>query len=134
MKLSTLRTVALHGPVGELTIDDPGLVALLVILAVSGRAGIERDELMVLLTPDATSDRARNELDRLLAAARFVTGDNTLIVHPATRYGLREGALELDIEVLPADSGHGCDEFLSGFTLPGSPERSEERRVGKECA
>lgn len=124
MRLRTLGTPALLLQQGERALE-PRLAALLAMLAVAGDAGVEADELMVRLTPDATPNQARNELDRLLALARHETGDETLIVHPGTHYALRPNAIAFDVDVQPADTGVDCAAFLSDVDLPDSPEFAE---------
>ena len=121
MQLRTLGRPALFVHERERALE-PRLAALLAILAVARDAGVEADELMVLLTPDVTPNQARNELDRLLALARHETGDESLITRPGTRYALRRDALTLDVEVLPASALEDCAAFLSDIDLPDAPE------------
>lgn len=121
MRLRTLGPPALLLQQGERALE-PRLAALLAVLAVAGDAGVEADELMVFLTPDAKPNQARNELDRLLALARHETGDETLIAHPGTRYVLRHDAIMLDVDILRDDTGADCPEFLRDLDLPDSPE------------
>ncbi|MGQ0538370.1 MAG: hypothetical protein ACT4R6_05435 [Gemmatimonadaceae bacterium] len=121
MRLSLLGTPALLVNESERALE-PRLAALLSVLAVAGDAGVEADDLMVLLTPDATPNQARNELDRLLALARHETGDEMLIVHPGTRYVLRRDAIALDVDILPDDGSADCPAFLSDVDLPDCPE------------
>ena len=62
MHLRTLGVVSLVGPAGAIVLDEPRLVALVVMLAVAGVAGMSEQELMLRLTPDATAEHGRVEL------------------------------------------------------------------------
>ena len=120
--LRTIGTPSCVGPRGALTLDDPLLVPLLGILAVAGSDGIEREELVVLLTPNATSSQARNELDRLLALVGAECGDEHLVAQRGTRLMLTPGAVSVDFALLPAEAEHATSAFLRDADIKDAPE------------
>ncbi|MDQ6886132.1 MAG: tetratricopeptide repeat protein [Gemmatimonadota bacterium] len=138
-QLRTLGPPSLTGPDGSLSVGDPFLLALLVRLAVAGDTGVSEGELMLLLFPDATAEKARAGLTRLLGLARQHLGADSTIVGSPGRYTLAPGVLSLDVRLLPGTdpSATECTRFLEGFALPGSPEfrhwLSETRRRVEPC-
>lgn len=120
--LRTLGAVSLDGPAGVIALDEPRLVALVVMLAVAGDAGMSEHELMLRLTPDATAEHGRVELARLVAVARLRLGGESSIVRTADGFAFAPDSVSLDVRVLTHDTAVECDEFLAGFKLPGSPE------------
>src|SRR4051812_41267213 len=67
LQLRTLGTISLTGPTGAIPLDEPRLVALIVMLAIAGDAGVSEDELLLRLTPDAKPAMGRAEIGRLIA-------------------------------------------------------------------
>ena len=122
MHLRTLGAVSLDGPSGVIALDEPRLVALVVLLAIAHDAGMRDEELMLLLTPDATAEHGRVELARLVAVARLRLGGEHSIVRTADGYVFAPGVLTMDVRVLAEDAPTACVDFLAGFKLPGSPE------------
>jgi tetratricopeptide (TPR) repeat protein len=122
IRLRTLGDVSLDGPAGPILLDEPRLVALVVLLAIAGPAGVSDDELMLRLTPDATAEHGRVELARLVAVARLRLGGEQSIVRTGDGYAFAPGLVTMDVRVLPDDAPSECAEFLAGFKLPGSPE------------
>lgn len=125
IRLRTLGTVALAGPDGAIVLDEPRLVALVVLLAIAGDAGASEDELLLRLTPDATAERGRADIARLVGIARQRLGAESSVLRTASGYALAPGAIELDVRVLSSDAPTECAEFLADFKLPGSPEFRE---------
>ncbi len=138
-RLRTLGAPSLAGPDGAVALDDPFLVALLVRLAVAGDAGVSEGELMLLLFPDATAEKARARLAQLLSLARTGLGADSAIVASPSRYTLAPGVLSLDVRLLPGSEPGAteCTRFLESFALPDSPEfrhwLSETRRRVEPC-
>lgn len=122
--LHTLGAVSLEGPppIGPVTLDEPRLVALLVLLAVAGDAGLPDEELLLLLTPEATAEHGRAELSRLIAVARTWLGGDSSIVRAGAGHALAPGLLAMDVRVRRDDAATECTAFLADFKLRGSPE------------
>ncbi|MGI8497161.1 MAG: hypothetical protein ACR2OG_06220 [Gemmatimonadaceae bacterium] len=140
LHLRTLGAPSLIGPDGAVTLGDPFLIALLVRLAVAGDTGVSEGELMLLLFPDATAEKARARLAQLLVLMRTHLGGDSTIVGSPSRYTLAPGVLSLDVRLLPASdppNATECARFLDGFALPASPEfrdwLSETRRRIEPC-
>lgn len=121
-KLRTLGTVSLRGAHGEILLDEPRLIALLVLLAIAGDAGMSEGDLLLRITPDSTAEMGRLELARLVAVASLALGDKSAVVRTPNGYALAPGLIVLDVRVLPEVASTECDGFLEGFKLPGSPE------------
>lgn len=125
--LHTLGAVSLEGPpaLGTVALDEPRLVALLVLLAVAGDTGLSDNELLLLLTPEATAEHGRAELSQLVAAAQARLGGASSIVRTSAGYALAPGVLAMDVRVGMDDAATECTAFLAGFKLRGSPEFRE---------
>ena len=143
--LHTLGTVSLRGsaPVGEIALDEPRLIALVVLLAVAGDDGESDDELLLRLTPADTAERGRAELARLIALLRVRLGGDASLVRTANRWAIAPGLVTMDVRLRGDDAMVECVAFLQGFKLPGSPEfrewltatrRRVEPRVGRELS
>jgi TolB-like protein/DNA-binding SARP family transcriptional activator/lipoprotein NlpI len=72
-------------------------LALLALLAASGRQGLSREKLIGYLWPERESDKARNLLDQAVYAARRGISAEVFVTMPT--------ALALDPDVLPSDVG-----------------------------
>ncbi|HEY4735405.1 MAG TPA: BTAD domain-containing putative transcriptional regulator [Gemmatimonadaceae bacterium] len=72
--LQTFGTLRLVGTANDTVLGDHGhqrrRLALLAILAAAGSRGRSRDQILGLLWPDATQEKARHSLDQLLYAIR----------------------------------------------------------------
>jgi Tfp pilus assembly protein PilF len=123
--LHTLGRVRLGSGQRDGLHDDPRLVALLVLLGVAGDRGMSGDDLLLYLAPDETTESARLELVRLLAAASRVLECESAVVRTTDGFALRPGLMSLDVRVLPDAAPEECVGFLAGFTLRGSPEFDE---------
>src|SRR4051812_5849251 len=55
-------------------------LAILVLLAVAGEAGMSRDKLVAYLWPESETERARHVLNQLLYAQRRQVGDDALFL------------------------------------------------------
>ena len=105
-------------------------LAILVLLATAGEAGMSRDKLMAYLWPESEAERARHVLNQLLYAQRRQVGDESLFLGRKT---LRlnpsligsdvadfDRAIEArDFEAAVARYG---GPFLDGFFLKDAPE------------
>jgi tetratricopeptide (TPR) repeat protein len=122
--LRTLGTVSLVGspPIGAVALDEPRLVALVVLLAVAGDAGLSDNELLLRITPDATAEHGRTELARLVAVTRLRMGSESAILRTGDGYAFAPGLVAMDVRVHAADMPQECADFLKGFKLPGSRE------------
>jgi tetratricopeptide (TPR) repeat protein len=109
-------------PIADAAQDD-GVVALLVLLALAGPAGMSTDELLLYLTPELTRERGRAELSRLASALGGLLGDGA-IAGTTNGLALRPDLVALDVSVVdrevPAD-----DDFLATFDISKSPELGE---------
>ena len=125
--LQTLGTVWLRGPapVGEIALDEPRLIALVVLLAVAGDDGESDDELLLRLTPADTAERGRAELARLIALLRVRLGDDASLLRTANGWAFAPGLVTMDVRRRGDDAMVECVAFLQGFKLPGSPEFRE---------
>jgi DNA-binding SARP family transcriptional activator len=104
-------------------------LALLVLLAVAGAAGMSRDKLLAYLWPESDLERARHVLNQLLYAQRQQVGDElflgrkTLRLNPAliaTDVGEFEQALAASD--LATAAGLYAGPFLDGFFVKEAPE------------
>ena len=125
--LHTLGTVSLRGPAPRdaIALDEPRLIALVVLLAVAGDAGEPDDELLLRLTPSETAERGRIELARLIAVLRQRLGADTSLVRTADGWAFAPGLVTMDVRLRADDAVMECAAFLEGFKLPGSPEFRE---------
>ena len=125
--LHTLGTVSLRGPAPRdaIALDEPRLIALVVLLAVAGDAGEPDDELLLRLTPSETAERGRIELARLIAVLRQRLGADTSLVRTADGWAFAPGLVTMDVRLRVDDAMVECASFLEGFKLPGSPEFRE---------
>jgi Tfp pilus assembly protein PilF/TolB-like protein len=124
IEIRTLGTISLRGPDGEIPLEGPRLAALIALLAIAGDAGMSDDELILRLTPNATTTRGRAELTRLIDVARHALGDGA-ITRLTGGFAFTNGFITLDVCVLAHNRPTELTEFLAGFTLPDSPEFSE---------
>jgi Tfp pilus assembly protein PilF len=127
--LRTLGTVSLSGARGDIPLEEPRLVALLVLLAVAGDVGMSEGDLLLRIAPDSKAEIGRLELARLVAVANLSLGSKAAIVRTPNGYALAPGFIALDVRVSPeplpesaSSERSECAEFLAGFKLPGSPE------------
>lgn len=122
-ELRTLGEISLTGPSGTVALDEPRLVALLALLALSDDPkGVAEDDLLLRLLPDAKPDHARVELARLLAVLRLRLGGESAIARTAAGYALAPGLVGVDARLAPEPHDGAREDFLPGFRLPGSPE------------
>ena len=124
-ELRTLGAISLDGPSGPVRLDEPHLVALLVMLATAGDAGVGDDDLMLRLFPNATPQHARTELARLVAVLRLRLGDEDSVRRNGSALALARGLVRADVRVLAESSPVERPDFLAGFRLPSSPEFDE---------
>ncbi len=104
-------------------------LALLVLLAVAGPAGMSRDKLLAYLWPESDLERARHVLNQLLYAQRQQVGDDlflgrkTLRLNPAL-IATDVGAFEQAITAgdLATAAGLYAGPFLDGFFVKEAPE------------
>ena len=108
-------------------------LALLAVVAASGRRGTSREKLLSLLWPDSNPEAGRHSLYQALHAIRRSLGSDEVFLGAAT--------LQLNPELISSDVGEfeeaveqGAHErasrlykgtFLDGFRLEGSPEFDE---------
>ena len=121
----TLGAISLDGPAGPVPLDEPHLVALLVMLAVAESGGVRDEELQLRLFPNATSRHARAELARLLTILRLRLGGENAVRTTGDVHALAPGLVRLDVRVLPEPRTEEHTDFLAGFRLPASPEFRE---------
>ena len=105
-------------------------LALLVLLARAGDAGITRDKVAALLWPESDEARARHSLDQALYTLRRALGTDAVVTAGAT-LALGEGIVATDVGEFDAARAEGDREaavslyagpFLDGFHLGGAPE------------
>ncbi|HJU89237.1 MAG TPA: tetratricopeptide repeat protein [Gemmatimonadaceae bacterium] len=121
-ELRTFGEVSLAGPAGPVTLDEPRLVALLVMLVMGGEDGVAEDELLLRLLPDAKPEQARTELARLIAVLRLRLGGESSVVRLGNAYAIAPGVLSADAQLASTPRETAREDFLAGFRLPGSPE------------
>jgi len=106
------------------------LLALLSVLAASGRAGVSRDKLLLLLWPDTTPERARHNLTQSLYHARRALGCDDLF-HGSSDPRLNPERIGTDVAEFAAANERGDLEqvaalyrgpFLDGLYIQNSPE------------
>lgn len=131
-RLRTLGAASLAGRNGTIPLEEPRLVAFLVMLALAGDEGATEGDLLLCLTPDATAEHGRVELSRLADLLRARLGDDASVIRTPLGYALAPGEVGADVRVLEAPARSVCVPFMSGFALTGSPEftewLAEERR------
>jgi tetratricopeptide (TPR) repeat protein len=120
--LRTFGEITLRGDSGVVALEEPHLVALLVMLAASGSEGMSDDDLMLRLYPDARREAARAELARTVDGLRTHLGGDSAIARTAAGWALAPGAVDVDFRVGDEPRAAARDDFLPGFKLPGSPE------------
>jgi tetratricopeptide (TPR) repeat protein len=120
-QLRTLGGISLNGPAGPVPLDEPHLVALLVMLALSGE-GVPESDLLLRLFPGETPQRARGELARLLAVLRLRLGGESAIVAAGQGLALAPGLVGVDVRARGEPAATRRDDFLQDFRLPSSPE------------
>ncbi len=124
-ELRTFGSISLSGPSGAVLLDEPHLIALLVMLASGGSDGITEDELLLRLFPAATAVHARTELGRLLAVLRLRLGDEASVLRTESGYALAPGLIKTDFRVLSEPGASPRTDFLPGLALTASPEFGE---------
>src|SRR5438093_10033664 len=107
-------------------------LAVLALVAAAGRHGISRDKVIAYLWPESDTEHARNVLKQACYTLRRDLHAPELFL----------GAVELRLnsDVIASDIG-ALDDALAGGDSAGAVsiytgpflDRSEERRVGKEC-
>src|SRR4051812_42009337 len=108
--LRTLGRVSLTAADGvDVPLREPGLVALLVLLATAGDSGVSDDELLLRLTPSATAGAGRAEVARLASELRARLGSEGAIVRRAGRYALGAGVVTLDVRISSDESRMGSN-------------------------
>src|SRR5215213_6358450 len=82
LRLLTLGGLAVHGPDGPLTgsAAQPRRLAVLALVARSGKRGVSRAKLLGLLWPDAREEQGRRVLAQALYALRRDLGDDRAVV------------------------------------------------------
>lgn len=121
-------------------------LAILVLLAVSGDAGMGRDKILAYLWPDADAPRARHVLNQLLYAQRRQVGADALFLGQKT-LRLNRALISSDVGDFEAAVGSGeaaaavelyGGAFLDGFFLKDAPEferwvESQRQRLAGRC-
>lgn len=121
-------------------------LAILVLLAAAGDAGLSRDKLLAYLWPESDAARARHVLNQLLYAQRRQAGADALFLGQKT--------LRLNPKVISSDLGDFEEAvaggapaaavelyrgpFLDGFFLKDAPEfeqwvESQRARLARRC-
>ncbi len=135
LRLSTLGGLVLHQD-GQLHTGPAAQrrrLALLAVIASTGRRGVGRDRLLGLLWPDSEAEAARHSLYQALHAVRRSLGGDDVFLGSAT--------LQLNPERITSDVGEFLDAveegaheravrlyrgpFLDGFRLDQAPEFDE---------
>lgn len=124
-RLRTLGAASLAGPSGTIPLEEPRLLAFLVMLALAGDEGASEEDLLLRLTPEATAEHGRIELSRLAALLRSRLGEEASVVRTSTGYALSPGTVKADVRVRQVPSEEVCAAFMAGFLLPESPEYTE---------
>ncbi|HUF30879.1 MAG TPA: tetratricopeptide repeat protein [Gemmatimonadaceae bacterium] len=124
-RLRTLGAASLSGASGAIPLEEPRLVAFLVMLALAGDEGAAEGDLLRCLTPEATAEHGRVELSRLATMLRSHLGDEASVVRTSLGYAIAPGRIMVDVRVLQTPAESECDAFMAGFRLPGSPEFTE---------
>jgi len=135
-QLLRLRTFGGIGLVDERGEPVPGALAqrrplaLVVIVATSGRQGVSREKLAGILWPDVSPARARHSLTQCLYAARqLFRTDDLFVVDGVIR--LNPSRIWSDVGAFARAVEHGeleaaaelyAGPFLDGFCVPGSVE------------
>jgi hypothetical protein len=120
-QLRTLGGVSLDG----LPIEEPRLVAVLVLLGFAGDAGVAEPELLLRVVPDLSAEKGRAEVARLVSRSRELLGGDAAVERTADGYAVVPGTIALDVRTLAAPVDRECGEFLAGFKFPGNPEFKE---------
>ena len=125
--LYTRKNVRLVAPNGRdaIPLDEPLLVAFLVVLAVVGSRGAAIDDLLLYLTPDLTAEKGKLELARLASVLREKLGGEATVVRTATAYALQSGVLELDVRVEDNEAPEPCADFLVTLDNRKTPELAD---------
>lgn len=135
-RLETFGTLVLRGQEGGTPVADHGQqgwrLALLAVLAASGKQGCSRDRLLLLFWPDASQQRARHSLEQLLYKTRKSMGEslfagvNPLRLNPAViTSDVEDFQHALDTGDLDTAVDHYRGPFLDGFYLSDSSEFEE---------
>lgn len=111
------------GQIRHATPDDT-LVALLVLLALAGPAGMETGDLLLYLTPDLTRENGKAELKRLASALDAVLNTDGAVTTTPTGLALRPELVELDVRIVEGEVQPDAD-FLAAFDISNSPELAE---------
>ena len=152
-RLRTLGSVELIDATGravDAILSRQRRVALLVYLAVEGRAGfVRRESLFPVFWPELDQARARAALRQSLYVLRSEVGEDVLVARGAEEVGLSD-ALDCDATAFQAhaDAGRFAEAralyrgpFLNGFFISDAPEferwvderRAAIRRRAAEC-
>ena len=107
----------------------PRPLALLAILAVAGAKGASRDQVIGILWPDSTSDRARHALSQTIYSMRRDVGADVVLATPNLRLdGELISSDVADFQNAVRDKNWGeaarlyVGPFLGGFYLADAPE------------
>ncbi len=107
----------------------PRSLALLAILAAAGPKGLSRDQLLAVLWPDSTTDRARHALSQTLYSLRQDLGIAVVLATPDPR--LDPARITSDLEEFRSAVAAGdwaraatlyAGPFLEGFYLSDAPQ------------
>ncbi|MEO7367758.1 MAG: BTAD domain-containing putative transcriptional regulator [Gemmatimonadaceae bacterium] len=128
-RLRTLGTLLLIAPDGKTVHQHRRRLALLVLIAASGKTGISRDKLIAWLSPESTTESARHGLNQLLYVIRGQIAED--IVLGSDPIALNPDVITSDLSDLSdaiASKSHQRTvelyrgAFLDGFHLSGSSE------------
>lgn len=116
----------------------PRRLALLALVAATGRRGISRERAVGILWPDAGEEQARHALSQTLYSLKRDTGQEWIVPAPDLRLDPAVTSDIGDLQEALATGDHQAaadlyaGPFLDGFYLPGAPEF--ERWVEEERA
>jgi DNA-binding SARP family transcriptional activator/TolB-like protein len=130
--LTLLGGCALSGPAGPLggRVAQRRRLAVLAVVAASGRDGVSRDRLLALLWPESTVESARHRLADTLSVLRAALGE-TALRSVGDRVALNADAVDCDVrrfadavrqgDAAAAATAYG-GPFLDGFHIPDAPD------------
>jgi DNA-binding SARP family transcriptional activator len=141
--LTLLGGCALDGPAGPVggRVTQRRRLAVLAVVAASGRGGVSRDRLLALLWPESTTESARHRLADTLSVLRATLGE-TALRGVGDRVALNADVVDCDVrrfaeavrqgDQAAAAAAYG-GPFLDGFSVADAPEFDrwvdEERAV-----